>query len=69
MRTDAMLRSSIVLLTIVNTAAASAAPFVALLASALETGHWVATTDVAKGTVPIPDSPVPHQEDAIADAA
>ena len=40
--------SSIVLLMIVNTVAASAAPFVALLASALETGHRVATTDVAK---------------------
>ena len=42
-----MLTSSIVLLMIVNTVAASAAPFVALPASALETGHRVATTDVA----------------------
>jgi len=46
MRTDAMLTSSVVLLMIVNTVAASAAPFVALLA-ALDTGH-VATTDVAR---------------------
>ena len=48
MRTHAMLASSIVLLMIVNTVGASAAPFVALLASALDTGHRVATTDVAK---------------------
>jgi hypothetical protein len=54
MRIDAMLTSSIVLLMIVNTVAASAAPFVALLASALETGHRVATTDVAKGPARFP---------------
>ena len=47
-----MLTSSIVLLMIVNTVAASAAPFVALLASALETGHRVATTDVAASPSP-----------------
>ena len=64
-----MLTSSIVLLMIVNTVAASAAPFVALLASALETGHRVATTDVAKGPARIPDSRFPHQEEGIADAA
>jgi hypothetical protein len=66
MRTDAMLTSSIVLLMTVE---ASAAPFVALLASALDTGHRVATTDVAKGPARIPDSRFPHQEDEIADAA
>ena len=67
MRTHAMLASSIVLLMIVNTVGASAAPFVALLASALDTGHRVATTDVAKG----PDSrePLSAQEEGIADAA
>ena len=43
-----MLTSSIVLLMVVNTVAASAAPFVALLSSALETDHRVATTDVPK---------------------
>ena len=47
-----MLTSSIVLLMIVNTVAASAALFVALLA----TRHRVATTDVAKGPARIPDS-------------
>ena len=40
--------TSIVLLMTVNTVATSAALFVALLA-ALDTGHRVATTDVAKG--------------------
>jgi hypothetical protein len=69
MRTDAMLTSSIVLLMIVNTVAASAAAFVALLASALETGHRVATTDVVKGVAQIPDSRFPHEEEGIADAA
>jgi hypothetical protein len=70
MRTDAMLTSSIVLLMIVNTVAASAAAFVALLASALETGHRMATTDVVvKGAAQIPDSRFPHQEEGIADAA
>ena len=64
-----MLTSSIVLLMIVNTVAASAAPFVALLASALDTGHRVATTDVAQGPARIPDSRFPHQEDGIAAAA
>src|SRR5687768_15998776 len=49
-----MLTSSIVLLMIVNTVAASAAPFVALLASASETGHPVATTDMAQGAARIP---------------
>jgi hypothetical protein len=49
-------KSSIVLVMIVNTVAASAAPFVALLASALYTGHRVATTEVAKGPARIPDS-------------
>jgi len=43
-----MLTSSIVLVMIVNTVAASAAPFVALLASTLDPGHRVTTTDVAK---------------------
>jgi hypothetical protein len=50
-----MLTSSIVLVMIVNTVAASAAPFVALLASTLDPGHRVTTTDVAKG----PDSRFP----------
>jgi hypothetical protein len=68
MRTDAMLTSSIVLLRFVNNVAASAAPFLALLASALEKGQPLATTDVAKGPARIPDSrrtkkmesPTPH---------
>jgi hypothetical protein len=64
-----MLTSSIVLLMIVNTIAASGAPFVALLASALETGHRVSTRDVSKGGARISDSRSPHQEDGIADAA
>ena len=64
-----MLTSSIVLLMVVNTVAASAAPFAALLASALETGHRVTTTDVAQGAARIPDSRFPHQEDGIAAAA
>jgi hypothetical protein len=58
-----MLTSSIVLVMIVNTAAASTAPFLALLASVLDSGNRVATTDVA------PDSRFPHQEEGIADAA
>ena len=41
---------------IVNTVAASAAPFVALLASALNTGDRAATTEVAKGPARITDS-------------
>ena len=49
-----MLTSSIVLLMIVNTVAASAAPFVAFLASALDTGDR-ATTDV-EGPARITDS-------------
>jgi hypothetical protein len=53
-----MLTSSIVLVMIANTVAASTAPFVALLASALDPGHRVAT-DVA------PDSRFPHQEEGI----
>lgn len=64
-----MFTSSIVLLMIVNTVAASAAPFVALMASALDTGHRVATTNVAKGPARIPDSRFSHQVDGIADAA
>jgi hypothetical protein len=60
-------------LMIVNTVAASAAPFVALLASALETGHRVATTDVAKGPARFPtaafrtkrkESPTQHDRGA-----
>src|ERR1700755_582717 len=43
-----MLTSSIVLLMIVNAVAASGAPFVALLASALETSHRVTTRDVSR---------------------
>ena len=51
-----MLTSSIVLVMIVNTVAASTAAFVALLASAVDPSHRVATTDVAKGPARIPDS-------------
>jgi Sigma-70 factor, region 1.2 len=46
---------------------ASAAPFVALLSSALKTGDRAATTDVAKGPARIPESL--RKEDGIADAA
>jgi len=64
MRTDAMLKSSIVLLMIVNTVAASAAPFVALLATRPSGG------DDGCGQRPSPDSrQPPHQEEEIADAA
>ncbi|MDE5459002.1 hypothetical protein GWE18_41185 [Bradyrhizobium sp. CSA112] len=58
-----MLTPSIVLVMIVNTVAASTAPFLALLASVLDPGNRVATTDVA------PDSRFPHQEEGIAYAA
>jgi hypothetical protein len=64
-----MLTSSIVFLMIVNTVAASGAPFVALLGSALETGHRVTTRDVSEGGARIPDSRFPHHEDGIAGAA
>ena len=53
-----MLMSSIVLVMIVNTVTASAAPLVALLASALDTGHRVGSMDVAKGPAQIPGGPV-----------
>ena len=53
-----MLTSSIVLVMIVNTVTASAAPLVALLASALDTGHRVGSMDVAKGPAQIPGGPV-----------
>ena len=56
-------KSSIVLVMIVNTVAASAAPFVALLATRPSGG------DDGCGQRPSPDSRFPHQEDGIADAA
>jgi len=43
------MRSSIVLLIIVNTVSKRTAPFAALLTSALEIGHLVATRDVVEG--------------------
>ena len=52
-----MLTSSIVLVMIVNTLTASA-PSVALLASALDTGHRVGSMDVAKGPAQVPGGPV-----------
>jgi hypothetical protein len=54
-----VLTSSIVLVMIVNTVAASTAAFVALLASAVDPSHRVATTDVAPDSR-FPQSPAQH---------
>lgn len=65
----AMFTSSIVLWMIINTVAASAAPFVALLVSALETGHRVAPVASAKVAAGLADGALAHQEVGLADAA
>jgi hypothetical protein len=64
-----MFTSSIVLLMIINTVAASAAPFVALQASALDISLRVASAPSAKHTTGIADGGFPEQEGGVADVA
>ena len=64
-----MFTPSIVLWMIINTVAAGAAPFVALLVSAFETGPRVAPVASTQDAAGIADGALAHQEVGVADAA